>query len=318
MALKISALFSFIFLLFLVLFVSCHAKKSERPNNKKPLPFDFIKQLEGCHKGEKIKGIQELKKYLEKYGYLDYHHSRNKTHENDDEFDDLLESAIKTYQFNYHINVTGVLDSETASKMMTPRCGVADIVNGTSRMRAGGMKNQYSHGKGRKSIHTVAHYSFFEGNPRWPPSSTHLTYGFSRSTPAEAREPVSKAFEKWASATHFKFSLAQNVQNANLVIGFYRGNHGDNAPFDGPGGTLAHAFAPTNGRFHYDADESWSVGAIPGRHDLETVALHEIGHLLGLGHSSVEDAIMYARIRDGEIKNLHADDIQGIRALYNV
>ncbi|KAK9991760.1 hypothetical protein SO802_026745 [Lithocarpus litseifolius] len=49
-------------------------------------------------------------------------------------------------------------------------------------------------------------------------------------------------------------------------------------PFDGAGGTLAHAFAPTNGRFHYDADEKWSVGAIPDSYDLETVTLHEIGH----------------------------------------
>ncbi|CAI9763223.1 unnamed protein product [Fraxinus pennsylvanica] len=318
MALKISALFSCIFLIFLVLLVSCNAKKTERTNSKKSPPFDFIKHLEGCHKGEKIKGIQELKKYLEKYGYLDYHHSRNKTHENDDEFDDLLESAIKTYQFNYHINATGILDSETASKMMTPRCGVADIINGTTRMRVGGMKNQYSHGGGRSSIHTVSHYSFFPENPRWPSSSTHLTYQFSRSTPAEAKEPVSRALEKWASATHFKFSLAQNIQNADLVIGFHRRNHGDGAPFDGRGGILAHAFAPTDGRFHYDADESWSVGAIPGQHDLETVALHEIGHLLGLGHSSVEDAIMYARISAGVTKNLHADDIQGIKALYNV
>ncbi|KAL2528804.1 matrix metalloproteinase [Forsythia ovata] len=308
MAHKISPIFSFLFLLFLVQFVSCHAKI-------KSLPFDFIKHLEGCHKGEKIQGIHKLKNYLKKYGYLDYHHSRNKTHENDDDFDDMLESAIKIYQFNYHINATGILDSETVSKMMTPRCGVADIVNGRSRMRS---KNHYSHGGNSSSIHTVSHYSFFPGNPKWPSPSTHLTYGFLPSTPSNAMSPVSRAFEKWASATHFTFSLAQNPQNANLVIGFHTRDHADGSPFDGPGGTLAHAFAPTDGRFHYDADESWSVGPVPGAFDLETVALHEIGHLLGLGHSSVQDAIMYSGIPAGVSKNLHADDIQGIKALYNV
>lgn len=99
---------------------------------------------------------------------------------------------------------------------------------------------------------------------------------------------------------------------------FFRGDHGDGHRFDGPGGTLAHAFAPTNGRFHYDADERWADGMIRGAFDLETVAVHEIGHLLGLGHSSVEGAIMYPSISTGVRKSLHADDIQGIRALYNV
>ncbi|CAA3004106.1 metalloendoproteinase 2-MMP-like [Olea europaea var. sylvestris] len=310
MALKISPIFSSLFLLFLLLFVSCRAKKTVSPNNKKPLPFDFLKHLEGCHKGEKTKDIHKLKKYLEKFGYLDYHHSRNKTHENDDDFDDTLESAVKLYQYNYHINATGILDSETVSKMTKPRCGVTDIVNGTSRMRAGGKKH-----RGSGSLHTVSHYTFLPGNPRWPSESTHLTYGFLPSTPASAMSPVSRAFEKWASATHFTFSQSQNP---NLVIGFHTGDHGDGSNFDGPGGILAHAFPPTDGRFHYDADESWSVGQVPGAFDLETVALHEIGHLLGLGHSSVQDAIMFSGIPPETIKNLHADDIQGIKALYNV
>ncbi|KAB1219290.1 Metalloendoproteinase 1 [Morella rubra] len=88
-------------------------------------------------------------------------------------------------------------------------------------------------------------------------------------------------------------------------------------PFDRVGGTLAHAFVPTDGRFHYDADKQWSVRARPGAFDLETVALHEIGHLLGLEHSLVEGAIMFSRISSGVKKGLHADDIQGIKVLYN-
>ncbi|KAL2505099.1 Metalloendoproteinase [Abeliophyllum distichum] len=83
--------------------------------------------------------------------------------------------------------------------------------------------------------------------------------------------PVSRAFEKWASATHCTFSLAQNPQNANLVIGFYTRDHADGSPFDGPGGILAHAFPPTDGRFHYDADESCSV---PSRVHLILKLLH--------------------------------------------
>lgn len=51
------------------------------------------------------------------------------------------------------------------------------------------------------------------------------------------------------------------------------GDHGDRIPLDEPRRILAHAFPPTNGRFHYDADnERWSVGATPSAYELETVA----------------------------------------------
>ncbi|KAA8548048.1 hypothetical protein F0562_004691 [Nyssa sinensis] len=280
----------------------------------KPSPFEFLEHLQGCHKGEKIKGLQELKKYLEKFGYLNYDHSKNHTHANDDDFDDLLESAIKTYQLNYHLKTTGALDVQTVSKMMMPRCGVADIINGTSSMRAGKKRHHHGH----NTIHTVSHYAFFQGNPRWPDSKTHLTYGFLPGTQSNVMSPITQAFDKWASATHFTFSQIQDYTNADLKVAFYRGDHGDGNPFDGPGGVLAHAFAPTNGRFHYDADEQWSIGPVPNAFDLETVALHEIGHLLGLSHSSVEDAIMYPSIPSGVTKGLNGDDIQGIKALYNV
>ncbi|XWS55370.1 hypothetical protein CRYUN_Cryun10bG0168600 [Craigia yunnanensis] len=52
--------------------------------------------------------------------------------------------------------------------------------------------------------------------------------------------------------------------------------------FDGLKGVLAHSFASTDGRFHYDGAENWVVAAKDDAFDLGTVALHEIGHLLGL------------------------------------
>ncbi|XP_057470637.1 metalloendoproteinase 2-MMP-like [Actinidia eriantha] len=303
----------FQFLFFLALPLPSLANLSD-PKAETPSPFEFIKHLQGCHKGEKVEGLYQLKAYLKNFGYLTNQYSPNQIHENNDDFDDLLESAIKTYQLNYHLKATGSLDASTVSKMMVPRCGVADIINGTSSMRAGKKRHHYSH----NTLHTVSHYSFFEGNPRWPPSQTHLTYGFSPNTTPQAISAVARAFDKWSSATHFTFSQTQEYENANMKIDFLRLDHGDGHPFDGPGGTVAHASPPPHGSFHYDADESWSVGAVAGSIDIESVALHEIGHLLGLMHSSVEDAIMYPSIPSGATKGLHADDIQGIKVLYNV
>ncbi|KAG2722021.1 hypothetical protein I3843_02G095400 [Carya illinoinensis] len=312
MAAKSSPLFSLITLglLLAIIPLISHATTPPDSSDQKTSPYGFLKHLQGCHKGEKVKGIHDLKMYLEKFGY--YHKTKNNTHANDDDFDELLESAVKTYQQNYHLKATGTLDAETVSKMMMPRCGVADIINGTNSMQLG--EKKHHHRKG--SFHTVSHYSFFPNAPKWPTSKYHLTYGFLPGTPTQAMSPVARAFQTWARNTHFTFSRVQGL--SDITIGFGRRDHGDGAPFDGNGGTLAHAFAPTDGRFHYDADEFWSVGAIPGYFDLETVALHEIGHLLGLGHSSVPGAIMEPSISSGVTKGLHTDDIAGIKALYNV
>lgn len=119
-------------------------------------------------------------------------------------------------------------------------------------------------------------------------------------------------------ALTYKFSQTQDYTNADITVSFETGDHGDGFPFDGLGRTIAHASAPGDGRFHYDTDEPWAVGATKDAFDLETVALHEIGHFLGLDHSSVEGAIMYAYIDRGATKGLHGDDIQGIKALCNV
>jgi hypothetical protein len=49
--------------------------------------------------------------------------------------------------------------------------------------------------------------------------------------------------------------------------------------------------------------------------DLFAIALHEIGHSIGLEHSQVRSSIMYASYND-DINTLQPDDIAGVQALY--
>lgn len=117
-------------------------------------------------------------------------------------------------------------------------------------------------------------------------------------------QSIAQAFEKWAAVTHFTFVNIQDYTSADITLSFQSFDHGDGSPFDGVGGILAHAFAPTNRRLHFDASENWVVGAVPGAFDIGSVGLHEIGHILGLGHSTREEAIMYPIIGPGGTKDL--------------
>ena len=47
------------------------------------------------------------------------------------------------------------------------------------------------------------------------------------------------------------------------------------------------------------------------------VALHEIGHIFGLMHSSIDGSIMWPLLQNG-LHTLNDDDIYGIQALYGV
>ncbi|KAB1209088.1 Metalloendoproteinase 1 [Morella rubra] len=290
-------------LLPLVLLPLLSCATSPETHNQKKLAFECSKNLRGYRHGKKIKDIHDLKKYLEHFGFLNY--GCLNTHTNDNDFDEFLESAVKTYQHNYHLNVSGTLDTQTVSKMTMLRCGVADIINGTNWMHYGKKRHDYRHGL----LHTVSHYSFFKDSPKWPASQYHLTYGVLQSTPVEAIDPVARAFKTWAAYSQFTFSQAETLADAKIKIRSERMDHRDGNPFDGAHGILALAFSPTNGRFRYNVDEQWSVGAKPCVVELETVALHEIGHHLGLEHNSIKEAIMYPLIDDGATKGLHANDI---------
>ena len=54
------------------------------------------------------------------------------------------------------------------------------------------------------------------------------------------------------------------------------------------------AFFPTAGQAHFDMEEKWALRDRAGYNNLVVVATHEVGHMLGLGHSDVRGSIMNA------------------------
>ncbi|XP_008563739.1 PREDICTED: stromelysin-1-like, partial [Galeopterus variegatus] len=132
------------------------------------------------------------------------------------------------------LKVTGKLDSSTLEVMHKPRCGFPD----------------------------VGYFSTFPGTPKW--MKTHLTYRIVNYTQDLPKDDVDSAMEKalkvWEEVTPLTFSRIYQGE-ADIMISFAVGEHGDFAAFDGPGKVLAHAYAPgpgINGDAHFDDDERWT------------------------------------------------------------
>ncbi len=143
--------------------------------------------------------------------------------------------------------------------------------------------------------------------------------GISRIPALAAQNEIVRAMDAWSRSA--RVSFAPGVDPAapqTMNIFFASSSHGDVYPFDGPGRVLGHTFFPSPpnaepvaGDMHLDADENWNIGSGV---DVFSVALHETGHALGLGHSDLPGAVMYPYYK--QVAGLAADDIAGIRSLY--
>ncbi len=264
--------------------------------------LDDIPKVVGTSLGASGPDVERLQKYLGRFGYFD-----NGVHEkfgmrpsgalatpaSSGEFCDHTQKALKKFQTFSGLSVTGVLDQDTIALMSKKRCGHLDVG------------------------------AFVAQGNKW--DMNNLRYGFVNFTgdlsQTAIRNAISTAINYWAAVTPLSFSEVPNNQNPEIRILFGSGNHGDGFPFDGGGGVLAHAFYPPPnggdiaGDAHFDDAENWSVNLPPSGIDLYTVAAHEFGHALGLAHSSVNDALMFA-FYGGPHRFLHQDDIDGIQSIY--
>ncbi|XP_074535911.1 matrix metalloproteinase-20 [Halichoeres trimaculatus] len=199
-------------------------------------------------------------------------------------------SKLKEMQTFFGLNTSGALDSDTLKLMSSPRCGVPDV-------------EEYSHIHGTRWNKNVITYSIGT---------------YTRDLPRNTVDSlIDSAFSVWAQASGLTF-VRSHTHNADIMVKFVTYEHGDLYPFDGPRGTLAHAFGPgmgVGGDTHFDDDEDWTAGETG--FDLFAVAAHEFGHALGLKHSRNPKSLMYPTYKSPRPANiLSSEDVANINALY--
>jgi hypothetical protein len=242
-------------------------------------------------------GVCALRCYLKHYGYLDQEHDVSK-----ETFDGDLKAGLKKFQDYYGLETSGELDGPTKALLTRGRCAAPDVTPKSS------LEANIAVAWGTKKL------TYHLGTP-----STDLPE-------QDCWAAVERAFATWENAgVGLKFTSVDDVTRANIAVKF--------GPAEDPdlsmvGNTLAHADFPPGESIlthppdqlplHFDDSEHvWVNGAVFNGFDIETVALHEIGHCLGLFHSNVRGSVMFAFVSDEfTLRRLQQDDKLGIRELY--
>jgi hypothetical protein len=158
---------------------------------------------------------------------------------------------------------------------------------------------------------------------RWPTASHHIYYG----KLGDFRSAFVSSANQWTQQTVFTLSPRSNQIGSCDDFNGPLLNGAEFYPQDCSGADLwPYTIAITQcyinaGQFQacgitFSSEEHWAVydGTFdPWNPDFRRVALHELGHIVGLGHTSNPSAIMYA---SAGVTSLHADDIAGVAALY--
>uniref|UniRef100_A0A4X2ME35 Matrix metalloproteinase-21 n=1 Tax=Vombatus ursinus TaxID=29139 RepID=A0A4X2ME35_VOMUR len=250
------------------------------------------------HRAEPVTDLRSAQLFLSKYGWTEGSSG-----------DPGLVKAITKFQSFSQLPVTGQLDEATLAAMNRPRCGMPDrqpmskvdplpLTSGTgpsAKVRKKRFLQLLSPPARRQEqepgpLRARGQRAFSRRLLRW----RLVGEGYSGQLSIEEQRFIFRlAFRMWSEVTPLTFK-EDRLSPAALIdirLGFGRGRHlGCSRAFDGSGQEFAHAW--NFGDIHFDDDEHFTPPPSDKGISLLKVAVHEIGHVLGLPHLDRTGSIM--------------------------
>jgi hypothetical protein len=202
-----------------------------------------------------------------------------------DLFDSATEQALRAFQRGGGLPETGTVDSATRDLLLEPRCGFPDGVE-----PFGGDEK------------------FALASSQW--SKSNLTWQFLNTddglTQTQVEDAARQALSVWAGPTQFTFTKSSS--SPDIKIRF--------SSTDASGNTFASnvlgqsTWPSGGGDTWVNTAFTWSAGASTptGTYDLQSLLAHELGHTIGISHSSVSGAIMRSGLSSASQRRFPSND----------
>ena len=125
---------------------------------------------------------------------------------------------------------------------------------------------------------------------------------------------ITNALALWENAANLRFALADDAIDVDIRFGW--------KDIDDAGGVLGQTTIPSFGPLNnvmvsLDISEDWFLGenAPRDRFDFSAVVAHEVGHAIGIEHSTIQQSLMNA-VYSPIIFDLQPDDIEAVNLIY--